>query len=132
MKRVIETDLTHRNGFHFLTIKVQGVLTGAVVGAGMEALDEYEEYATGIPVLRKLQEADMSQYTTAEMEITNRFLQNHPGRRNAKSASLLPDRGAMLRARLWSVYGVDQVPLQREAFLKLEDALDWLAAEVGD
>jgi hypothetical protein len=132
MKRVIETDLIYRNGFHFLTIKVQGVLTGAVVGAGMEALDEYEEYAAGIPVLWDLQEADLSQYTTAEMEITNRFLQNHPGRRNAKSASLLPDRGAMLLARLWSVYGVDQVPLQREAFLKLEDALDWLAADVGD
>tara|TARA_E500000318_G_scaffold38899_1_gene37503 strand:- start:1140 stop:1538 length:399 start_codon:yes stop_codon:yes gene_type:complete len=131
MRRVIETDLIYQNGFHFLTIKVQGVLTGAVVGSGMEALDEYKEYAAGIPVLWDLREADLSQYTTAEMEITNQFLQRYPGRRNTRSASLLPDRGAMLLARLWSVYGADQLPLQREAFLKLDDALEWLASDVS-
>ncbi|MEP6147030.1 MAG: hypothetical protein ABJ201_06425 [Nisaea sp.] len=129
MNRVIETDLIYQNGIHFLTIKVQGVLTGAVVGAGMEALNEYEEYAAGIPVLWDLREADLSQYTIAEMEITNRFIARHSGRRNTRSASLLPDRGAMLIARLWSVYGVDHVTMQRRGFLHLEDALEWLASD---
>lgn len=132
MRRVIETDLIYRDGFKFLTIKVQEILTGAVVGTSMEALDAYEEYAAGIPVLWDLREADLSQYTTAEMEITNRFLQDRPGRRNAKSASLVADRGAMLLARLWSVYGVDQMPLQRRAFLKFDDALKWLAPDAGE
>jgi len=128
MRRVIETDLIYQNNFHFLTIKVQGVLTGAVVGAGMEALNAYEEYSAGIPVLWDLRKADLSRYTIAEMEITNRLLQRYPGRRNAKSASLLPDQGAMLLARLWTVYAVDRMPMQREAFLKEEDALEWLAS----
>jgi|TARA_E500000318_G_scaffold104663_1_gene110858 hypothetical protein len=129
MKRVIETDLIYRNGFHFLTIKVQGVLTGAIVGAGMEALDAYEEYGAGIPVLWDLREADLSQYTTAEMEITNTFLRRYPGRRNTKSASVVGDRGALLLARLWAVYGTDRMPQERRAFLKQEEALAWLAAE---
>jgi len=132
VRRVIETDLIYRDGFHFLTIKVQGVLTGAVVGAGMEELDTYEEYAAGMPVLWDLREVDLSQYTTVEMEITNRFLQDHPGRRNAKSASLVADRGALLLARLWSVYGVGHVPMQRGSFLKFDDALEWLASDVGE
>lgn len=129
MKRVIETDLIYRNGFHFLTIKVQGVLTGAIVGAGMEALDAYEEYGTGIPVLWDLRGADLSQYTTAEMEITNTFLRRYPGRRNTKSASVVGDRGALLLARLWAVYGTDRMSQERRAFLKLEEALAWLAAD---
>ncbi|WP_193173328.1 hypothetical protein [Nisaea nitritireducens] len=128
---MIETDLIYQNGFQLLKIKVQGTMTGAVVGAGMEALNVYEEYAAGVPVLWDLREADLSQYTTAEMEITNQLLQHHPGRRNVKSASLVPDRGAMLLARLWEVYGVDRFPLQRRAFLKLEDAMEWLTSDAG-
>lgn len=131
MGHVIETDFIYQNDFHFLRIKIQGVLTGAVVGAGMEALDAYEEYAAGVPVLWDLREADLSQYTTAEMEITNHFIQRYPGRRNTRSASLVADHGAMLLARLWSVYGAEQVSLQREAFLKLEDAIEWLASDAG-
>ena len=126
---MIETELIYRDGFQFLKIKVRGILSGAVVGAGMEALDAHAEYRGGAPVLWDLLDADLSQYTTAEMEISNRFFERYPERRNTKSASLVADHGAMLLSRLWAVYDRDKFPQQRKAFFELEEALAWFAAE---
>lgn len=126
---MIETELVYRDGFQFLKIEVRGILSGAVVVAGMEALNAYKEYRAGMPVLWDLREADLSQYTTAEMEISNRFFERYPERRNTKSASLVADHGAMLLSRLWAVYDRDRFPQQRKAFFHLEDALAWIAPE---
>lgn len=129
---MIETGLIRGKGFEFLRIKVRGTLTGAVVCAGMEALNAYDEYSAGIPVLWDLLDSDLSDYTMADIETTNHILQLYPGRKNARIATLVPDPGALLLGRLWMAYGSDKVPQYRCAFLNFDDALAWLASGQRD
>lgn len=126
---MIKTQRVSTNRVAFLMIEVRGVLTGSVVAEGMAALNRYPEYAEGIPVLWDLRLCDLSRYTTEEMRVTNAHLAKYPGRRNARSASLLADEGSMLLARLWSVYGTEKYPQVRKAFLDFGSAADWLAGE---
>ncbi|WP_193184266.1 hypothetical protein [Nisaea sediminum] len=126
---MIETSRLSQNGFNFLTIRVEEPLTGDLVGCGMALLNNYPEFGRGIPVLWDLRASDLSRYTTRDMEETNAYLAQYPGRLNVKSASLLLDEGALFLARLWSVYRIEQFPQERKAFLKFEDAVAWLAAD---
>lgn len=126
---VIQTSRIVHEKVTFLKIVIREALTGMVVGRGIEALDRYPDFAEGVPVLWDLRECDLSRYSTREMEITNSLLQRYPERLNAKSASLVADPGALLLARLWSVYQIDRFPQERRAFLDFEDAIAWLAEE---
>ncbi|WP_420403254.1 hypothetical protein [Nisaea sp.] len=110
-------------------IHVRKPLTGDVVGQGMSVLNHYPEFGQGVPVLWDLREADLSHYTTRDMEQTNAHLARYPGRLNAKSASLVLDQGALFLARLWSVYRMERFPQERKAFVKIEDAIAWMAGK---
>ncbi|UUX51877.1 hypothetical protein NUH88_09275 [Nisaea acidiphila] len=124
---MIQTRRIVHKSLVFLKIDIQEALTGEAVEKGIEVLDRYPEYGSGGPVLWDLREADLSRYSTREMVVTNFVLQRYPGRLSAKSASLVADRSAMLLARLWSVYRIEQFPQERRAFLDFEDAVAWLA-----
>jgi len=127
--RVIETSRACRKGFNFLTIRVEEPLTSDLVRRGMILLNNYPEFARGIPVLWDLRGSDLSGYTTRDMEETNVHLAHYPGRLNVRSASLLLDEGAFFLARLWSVYRIEQFPQERRAFVTFEEAVAWLAGE---
>lgn len=123
---MIETGFRHFNQSDYLSVTVRAPLSGRLVARAIRVLNRYPKYEQGIPLLWDLRESDLSLYTTADMSLTNATLQSYPGRRNAKSASLVASFGAIHLSRLWSIYGIENFPQERKAFLRFEDAMQWI------